>query len=352
MEEQKYDWMVCVRCYTFNQAPYIEDALNGFTMQQTDFPFVCCIVDDASTDGEQEVIKNYLYDNFDFDKTGQGQLYQRQLEYGTLIFARHKTNHNCYFAVVLLKENHNGSPERKALKRSYIAEWEKCCKYEALCEGDDYWTDPLKLKRQVDFLDSHPEYSMCFHSAFLKYEDGNLKNNVLENNYNTLESREYFINEIHSSFIVPTCSTMYRMTVLENYTPDPDYFVGDNVLWTLCASKGKIYCLGEKMSVYRINNNGWIRRHQESRNIRILSTKKWYKHYRALRRNYPDLKCNQIYLNEIHFASIITYTDIKPLKNIFYNFYSFSKQYKFKYLVILIKNILTFFYNHITKSNH
>ena len=47
---------VCVRCFTFNQADYIEDAMNGFTMQQTDFPFVCCIVDDASTDEEQKVI--------------------------------------------------------------------------------------------------------------------------------------------------------------------------------------------------------------------------------------------------------------------------------------------------------
>ena len=50
------NFKVCVRCFTFNQANYIEDAMNGFTMQQTDFPFVCCIVDDASTDEEQRVI--------------------------------------------------------------------------------------------------------------------------------------------------------------------------------------------------------------------------------------------------------------------------------------------------------
>ena len=50
MEYPKFK--VCVRCFTFNQAKYIEETMNGFVMQQTDFPFVCCIVDDASTDGE------------------------------------------------------------------------------------------------------------------------------------------------------------------------------------------------------------------------------------------------------------------------------------------------------------
>lgn len=63
------DFTVCVRCMTYNQSKYIEDAMNGFTIQQTDFPFVCCIVDDASTNGEQLVIKNYLKKYFDFTDT-------------------------------------------------------------------------------------------------------------------------------------------------------------------------------------------------------------------------------------------------------------------------------------------
>ena len=64
MEYPKFK--VCCMCFTFNQAKYITDAMNGFTMQQTSFPFVCTIVDDASTDGEQEVIKQYVDENFDF----------------------------------------------------------------------------------------------------------------------------------------------------------------------------------------------------------------------------------------------------------------------------------------------
>ena len=58
--EKAYKWMVRVSCMTFNHHAYIEDAMNGFCMQETDFPFVCTIVDDASTDGEPEVIKKYL----------------------------------------------------------------------------------------------------------------------------------------------------------------------------------------------------------------------------------------------------------------------------------------------------
>ena len=57
-------FLVCIRCTTFNQSAYITDALNGFAMQQTDFPFVTAVIDDASTDGEQEVIKAYVNEHF------------------------------------------------------------------------------------------------------------------------------------------------------------------------------------------------------------------------------------------------------------------------------------------------
>ena len=58
---------VVVRCFTFNQSRYIEETMNGFTMQQTNFPYVCCIVDDASTDGEQQVIIEYIKEYFDIE---------------------------------------------------------------------------------------------------------------------------------------------------------------------------------------------------------------------------------------------------------------------------------------------
>lgn len=144
--------MVRVECMTYNHAPYIEDAMNGFCMQETDFPFVCVIVDDASTDGEPEVIKQYLKNNFDLQ---DDQCFREEYtdDYH-LIFAQHKTNRNCYFGVLLLKYNHWG----KKAKAPYYEKWSKA-KYIALCEGDDYWTHPKKLQMQVNALIEHPECS-------------------------------------------------------------------------------------------------------------------------------------------------------------------------------------------------
>ena len=97
--DNQYNFVVRVNCMTYNHAPYIVDTMNGFTMQQTTFPFVCIIIDDASTDGEQEVISHYLEENFDLNdnaivKTKETENYRRT-------FARHKSNPNCYFVVIL-----------------------------------------------------------------------------------------------------------------------------------------------------------------------------------------------------------------------------------------------------------
>ena len=113
MEYQKFK--VCCRCFTFNQAKYITDTMNGFTLQQTTFPFVCTIVDDASTDGEQVIIKQYLKDNFDLSEIAES--YEKETDYGFITYARNKNNRNCYFLVLLLKENHYSNPAKFAGKK-------------------------------------------------------------------------------------------------------------------------------------------------------------------------------------------------------------------------------------------
>ncbi|MDE6285162.1 MAG: glycosyltransferase [Bacilli bacterium] len=304
--------LVVIRCLTYNHEPYIHDALESFVMQQTDFPFVAIVHDDASTDNAKNVIKEFANKYPDIILP----IYERENQYS----------------------KHDGSLGRiidtacKATGAEFIA----------MCEGDDYWTDPLKLQKQVNFLESHPEYYLCFHSAYIKYEKGILANKSLENSYYNLQQREYSIDEIHANFIIPTCSALFRISVLERYKYDCDYCAGDNVLWTSCASCGKIYCLLDKMSTYRINNNGWLRSHYSTRNTRILTYKNWNKHYKALRKNYPEINCKQIYLNEIKYAAIVTLTDIKPLKNVYINFRNFIKLYKTQYIVTLIKKLSSF----------
>ena len=107
--------LVAIRCMTYNHAPYIEDAMRGFCMQQTSFPFVAIIVDDASTDGEPEVILKYLDAHFDMPNA-------RRWETADALFveARHKENQNCWFAVVLLKYNFW---QAKKNKNPLVDEW-------------------------------------------------------------------------------------------------------------------------------------------------------------------------------------------------------------------------------------
>lgn len=153
MEEEKY--IVAIRCMTYNQSSYITDALNSFVMQQTKFPYLAVIFDDASTDGEQGIIKRYLEEHFDYSiKAGFKQWENEEAFY---VYARHKENINCRFFVVYLKKNLYKTQRKDEL----IKEW--CdAKYIALCEGDDYWTDPLKLQKQVDFLEEHEEVGICY----------------------------------------------------------------------------------------------------------------------------------------------------------------------------------------------
>lgn len=148
------EYKVFVRCITYNHSKYIEDALNGFAMQQTNFPFVCLVMDDCSTDGEPDVIKTWIERECDMTKTQY-----IELELSSVIIAPHKSNTNCSFAIYLLKRNLWKEPD---LKRAMINPWCEQAMYEACCEGDDYWIDPLKLSKQIFYLECNPSKSLVF----------------------------------------------------------------------------------------------------------------------------------------------------------------------------------------------
>ena len=92
-------FLVVVKCLTFNHHTYIVDAMNGFCMQNTNFPYLCVVIDDCSTDGEQEVIKQYVFEHFNLITNEDTDDY-------VLDFCQNKANENCYFAVFYLKYNH------------------------------------------------------------------------------------------------------------------------------------------------------------------------------------------------------------------------------------------------------
>ena len=158
----KHEYKVLVYCATFNQSKYIEDTLNGFAIQKTSFPFVCLVIDDASTDGEQDVLKRWIESHCNPKDI---EMYDHPLS--MILKAPDKDNLNCIYVIHLLKKN----LFRKQEKRDIISFWERQCKYEALCEGDDYWIDPLKLQKQVDFMDKNPNYSLCHSSFYFKISE-------------------------------------------------------------------------------------------------------------------------------------------------------------------------------------
>lgn len=245
-------YKVCIRCMTYNHADFISSALDGFAMQQTTFPFVCVIMDDASTDGEQDVIKKYMFTNFDLND--DSCVRSEETNDYTMTFVRHKTNKNCYFAVYFLKYNHYSINKGKM---GYINEWNDYAKYRAICEGDDYWIDPLKLQKQVEFMDCHKECSMVICNAIdIDYSSKSefQQNPILTEVSRYVTKRELF-REVHG--LIPTASMCYRTACLQN---EPSFFrlkhVGDRPLRMWYALCGEIYYFCEPMVVYRIGVPG------------------------------------------------------------------------------------------------
>ena len=236
-------FLAFVRCWTYNHAPYIKDAMDGFSIQKTHFPYLCIIVDDASTDGEPSVIRKYLSQNFDLSDNAVTR--NEETDDYVLTFARHKANTNCFFAVFLLKYNHHG----KKSKWSYYAEWIKNVKYHAICEGDDYWTDPCKLQKQVSFLEGHPDYGLCYTDFdLLEQSSKEFTRAVFENGvYKRPTSFEEHLTEC--AFIAPM-SWVYRKSVF--YELEYRTFTDATFAMALAFFKqSKVYYLPEVTSVYR-----------------------------------------------------------------------------------------------------
>lgn len=248
-----YKYLVRVNCMTFNQSSYIEDAMNGFCMQETSFPFVCVIMDDASTDGEPEVIKNYLQQHFNLDD--ETIVIKDESDDCIRIFAQHVANKNCYFAVVLLKCNHYSI---KKPRRPYVDDDWYNTKYIAFCEGDDYWTDPLKLQMQVDFLEEHKDYSLCCH----RYKVYNQNEETWEDDYvkklfeEAPDGFSFSNKENLNTWITKTLTLMYRRDCYDSSESVKYKYRCDEHMNYHLLKKGIGYCFPFVGGVYRRCNTG------------------------------------------------------------------------------------------------
>ena len=250
------DFKVQVRCLTFNHSAYIIDALNGVCMQQTNFPFVYIIIDDASTDGEQEMINLFLHENFDIkDNT----ISTEETDDYRLIFTQHKTNKNCYFGVFFLKYNHYSIRKHKA---PYLPMWLKKVPYIAICEGDDYWTDPYKLQKQVDFLEDHPDFVICSHDYIKYYQNcqsfaNNTYYHKLFAKFPQNEYIEYTLDNYFERWWTQPLTYVYRNGQYLDKIPRQKYkYFRDSVLAYYILKEGKGALMPFLGGVYRIQDGG------------------------------------------------------------------------------------------------
>ena len=269
MEYPKFK--VCVNSMTFNQAKYITDTLDGFVMQQTNFPFICIIIDDASTDDEPEIIRKYVETNFDLLTSSTS--YEIDNYDSVVLYSQHNTNKNCYFVVYFLKENHYS---KNRSKRPYLAEWRKICDYEAICEGDDYWTDPLKLQKQADFLDANPQCSLTYHACKNVFSTP-CKVNIL---YGECVKESYSDIDILTIYPFQTATVMYRKEILDSDLYKKAQAIGctagDQILFLTASRFGTIEGVNEKMSVYR-RHEGGISQHMYDADKLWKNFKDWQK---------------------------------------------------------------------------
>ena len=218
--------MVTIRCITYNHEPFIRQCLEGFVMQKTNFRFEAIVHDDASTDGTAAIILEYAEKYPDIIKP----IIETENQY---------SKHDGSLARIMNEHTHG--------------------KYVALCEGDDYWTDPYKLQKQVDFLESHPEYSLCFHNAMHHFQDWDIEDSVFIKDLKS--DRDYTGTEILTKWIIPTASVIFRREVMfsdfyHKITSDTRIVFGDTPLFLTANHFGKLYCLNEVMSIYRAHKGG------------------------------------------------------------------------------------------------
>lgn len=213
------DIMVSVACIAYNHEKYIRRALEGFVSQKTNFKYEIIVHDDASPDSTADIIREY------------------EAKYPELIRAIYQTE-NQY------SQGKSVRPFVAALVRG---------KYVAICEGDDYWTDPYKLQKQFDALEAHPEVDLCAHGAE-KFVDGKFFQSIKLSDVDTLIPTERVIED---GGRVATCSLFLRAErylVLPAFAPDGT--TNDFMVRIDGSLRGGMYYLADIMGVYDQQTSG------------------------------------------------------------------------------------------------
>lgn len=272
--------LVSISCLAYNHGKFIRDCLNGFLMQKTDFPFEVLIHDDASQDDTADIIREYESKYPDIIKP----IYQTENQYSKGNSISRKIQY----------------PRAKG-------------KYIAICEGDDYWTDPLKLQKQVDFLESHPDYSICGGGYLHLFQESN-----------TLSDSEDFVRMMKkhpdgrivtlNDFLNPYAFTALTVCLRREFTDkicELNLSSVDIIIFAVALEKGKGFVFPDIFGVYRKHQGGiWtgIKRKQQ-----LLFDIKIAEELYALYKDKSKSIRNKCYLNKLE----LSFYDFKEHKKIF-----------------------------------
>lgn len=292
------NYLLTVLCVTYNQEKYIDEAIRGFLCQKTTFPFKILIGDDASTDSTPQLLEKYAdRDNIEIIKRSQN---------------------------IGVTRNFKDLSERIHTK------------YVAFCEGDDYWIDPLKLQKQVDYMEKHPEVTLCFHPGKVINLDGT------ESVYPDLGKDNSYYNEtnLRKTNFTCTASVVYRWKYHEFKHLLPDEILPlDWIYHLMHAQYGTIAMLPDCMSVYRRNPGGiWTN----------IYSKSWYEKYGRAYINYikfrivnfDEILYAQQYFYELAYAHVIndkTTSFLKYLRFVYWLRYPWVGRWCSKFCHVVFK---------------
>ncbi len=216
--------LISVCIMTYQHAKYIRECLEGALLQKTNFPVEIIVGEDGSNDGTREICIEYA------------EKYPDRIR----LFPRSRKD------VITINGKKTGRfnfmQTFKAARGKYIA----------LCEGDDHWSDPQKLQKQVDFLEANSDFAVCFHAAYEVHEgmENRISNPDLVNDVFTIE-------DLAKGNFLHTPTVVYR-NILKGQLPSwyDRIPVGDYPLHMLHSSKGKIKFIREPFAYYRVHGGG------------------------------------------------------------------------------------------------
>lgn len=266
MDVAEKEVLVSVICTAYNHERYIKKAIESFLMQRTTFRFEVLINDDASTDMTASIIREY------------------ENRYPEIIKATYQKV-NLY---------------SQGIAPGYVLFQQAKGKYIAVCEGDDFWTDPDKLEKQVSFLEENPDYSLCAHSAFYAKENGDIINGRFFRKF--FKSQEISISKmLKTEWCFATNSIVYRKGLRKEYIPPyrGKCRSGDVAFTLYLALQGKVYYFDEFWSAYRVESIGSVTWQQRQEIDKFIKERK---EYIAMMHRFDEYT-NFLYAEEIKFQT-------------------------------------------------